>query len=138
MPNQYELTIYVKGGKGNKEDENLAGDKDEEKKKKDNEAEEGAQIIKAKAMFLMNTAKTLVVSKVGEYTRDSLLQRKINAAMDAAETAIAFAIDPVFGAVRMAISYGSQAIDYRANVSKQNSRLSVMGERAGYINRSRE
>ena len=77
------------------------------------------------------------MAKVGEVTRNNLLQQKVDIGIGVAQTVAAFIVDPVFGAINLGINLISQSIDYNLKVEKQANRLSVLAERAGYINRSR-
>jgi len=133
---QYELIVKVSKTEGDKSDENLAGDGKDTKKK--NQASENGKINKALTAVALNAARSLVVSKVGEFTRDNVLQRKIDAVMDMADTAIMFAINPVLGAANLAVKVVAAGIQWNTAVSQQESRGSVMLQRAGYINRSRD
>lgn len=130
--------IVIKQGESGQNSDNLAGNSDEQQQQQsDNIAGTSNQLKGVLKYAITNSARTLVVSKVGETTRNNLLQRRIDTAFGLVQTAQAFAIDPVFGAINLTISVASQALDYQANASRQASRLSVMAERAGYINRSR-
>lgn len=131
----YEIIIKQGGKDGGKG--NLAGENDQNQQTSDNIANGNSQLKAVLKFTAVQSARQLVVSKVGETTRNSLLQQKINSVVGLAQTAAAFAVDPVFGAINLAINVASQAIDSQASESQQTSRLSVMAERAGYMNRSR-
>lgn len=129
--------IIIKQGENGEKMGSFAGENDQNQQTSDNIANGNSQLKAVLKYTAIQSARQLVVSKVGETTRNSLLQQKINSVVGLAQTAAAFAIDPVFGAINLAINVASQAIDYQANVSRQTSQLSVMAERAGYMNRSR-
>lgn len=131
--------IIIKNQTTEEDDNNLAGQEQNQEEKKDkNTAQPSSQIKNIMRYVALNSTRELVVSKVGELTRNNLLQRKIDAGIGIAQTAVAFAINPYLGAVTLATQVASQMIDYNVNVTKQSARLEVMGERAGYINRSRD
>lgn len=133
----YEIIIRQGKGKG-KNEKNLAGGKDEkEDENEDNVAKESDQIREVLKYTAMQSARQLVVSKVGETTRNNILQQKVNALASIATTVMAFEVDPVYGAINLTIGIASQMIDTGINISRQSNRLGVLAERAGYINRSR-
>lgn len=117
-------------------DNNLAGKKPKEQEET-NTAKGSSTIKSALKYATIQSARQLVVSKVGAVARDNLLQRKIDLAVGIAEHAVAFAINPVFGAINLGISLISQSIDYSLKLEKQTNRTTVLAERAGYLNRSR-
>lgn len=130
---QYEIVIVNETK--NKDTSNLAGQGD---KNEDNIAQVDAKVGKALQYAAIQSARQLVVSKVGEVTRNNMLQRRIDTAISLAEDVVAFAVNPVFGAINLGIKVASQAIDYSVNLEKQTTRNIINLERAGYINRSRE
>lgn len=131
---QYELIIKNETTNGTDEPTNMAGMGEEESKDISKATPSMAKVTGLIATTLTNS---LVLSKVGEFTRDSLTQQKINAATSIGTTVAAFAVNPALGVITLATSMTSQAIDYGINVEKEFNRMSIVGERAGYINRSR-
>lgn len=132
---QYEIIIR-KETKQKGADKNLAnsGKKDDGK-----EEPTASKPLKAAMAYIeTNSVRELVVSKVGATTRDSLLQRKINAAISMGQTALAFMVNPALGAVVTATSLISQVIDYNLKLEKQSNRAQRDWQRAGWINRSRD
>ena len=117
------------------DNDNLAGSK--KKDKEDNTAKEKAEVKKALKYATIQSARQLVVSKVGVTTRNNLLQQRVDLAVSMAQHAVAFAIDPVFGAINLGISLISQTIDASIKLEKQSNRTGILAERAGYLNRSR-
>lgn len=121
----------------NEATENLAG--------QDSTSIEDKAIAKAKSTtkralryIAINSTRELVISKVGAVTRNNLLQRKIDTVMSMAQTAIAFSVNPVLGAVTLATSAISRVIDLNLSLEKQRNVSEVMWQRAGWINRSRD
>ena len=121
----------------NEATENLAG--------QDSASIEDKAIAKAKSTtkralryVAINSTRELVISKVGAVTRNNLLQRKIDTVMSIAQTAIAFSVNPVLGAVTLATSAISRVIDLNLALEKQRNVSEVMWQRAGWINRSRD
>lgn len=132
---QYEIVIVNDtGGDGNKS--NLAGQG--KSKNEDNLSTQNEQIGKVVKYAAIQSARQLIVSKVGATTRNNMLQRRIDVAMGIAQDAAAFAINPVFGAINLGIRAASQAIDYNLRLEKQYNANRINLERAGYLNRSRE
>lgn len=118
------------------DDSNLAGSKKKDSEE-DNTAKASGEIKNALKYATIQSARQLVISKVGTVTRNNLLQQKIDLAMGMAQSAVAFAIDPVYGAINLGISLISQTIDANLKMEKQRNRTTVLAERAGYLNRSR-
>lgn len=131
---QYEIVIV--NDTGDDGTSNLAGQGKD--KNEDNIATPGQQVAKVLKYAALQSVRTLIVSKVGEVTRDNMLQRRIDLGISVAEDAIAFAIHPVFGAINLGVKIASQAIDYQNNLTKQTRRNTINLERAGYLNRSRD
>lgn len=130
---QYEIVIVNDTGGGDKS--NLAG---QGGKNEDNLATQNTKLANIMKYTAMQSARQLVVSKVGQFTRDNLLQRRIDTAVGLAENVVAFAINPVFGAINLAIRITSQALDYSIRKQKEYTSSQIMWERAGWLNRSRE
>lgn len=119
----------------NEATENLAGqDKDKDKAT----SKTTTTLKRALKYVALSSTRELVVSKIGAVTRNNLLQRKIDIATSMAQTAYAFAVNPVIGAVTLATSIISQTIDYNLALEKQRNVAQVMWQRAGWINRSRD
>lgn len=132
----YEIIIR-NGTKNDKVNKNLANSGEE--KEKDRKEATASKSLKAAMKYVAtNSVRELVVSKVGATARDSLLQRKINVAMSMGQTALAFMVNPVVGAVVTATSMMSQAIDYNLKLEKQSNRAQRDWQRAGWMNRSRD
>lgn len=133
---QYELIIKneTSTGSDGEEPTNMAG-----MGEKPNKSISKPTMSMAKVVNLIGTSLTssLVLSKVGEFSRDSLLQQQINTATSLAITGSAFAVNPALGTITLATSMISQSIDYDINARKELNRTLITGERAGYINRSR-
>ena len=132
---QYELIIKSEESEGKGEPTNMAGMGEDPN---ENISKPTTSMAKITGLIAMNLAKELVVSKVGEVTRDSLLQRKIDTATGLVTTVGAFAVDPGLGLATAGIGIASQLIDYSVNMEKEMNRLAINRERAGYINRSRD
>lgn len=132
----YEIIIKNQGGSGEEQDDsNIAGQGSGNKKPT---AKGSKTISNALKYVSLTTVKELVISKVGAVTRNNLLQRKIDTGINIALTIGAFAVNPAFGAINLVTSVGSQLIDYGINMEKEQHRNSVLWQRAGYLNRSRE
>ena len=132
----YEIIIRNEGeGEDTTIKKNIAGQSQSKQKAS---AKESSQLKNALRYVALNTTRELVVSKIGAATRNNLLQRKIDTAIQLGQTALAFAVNPALGAVTVATSIISQAIDYNLAVEKQTNRTRRDWERAGWINRSRD
>ena len=132
----YEIIIRNEGeGEDTTIKQNIAGQSQSKQKAS---AKESPQLKNALRYVALNTTRELVVSKIGAVTRNNLLQRKIDTAIQLGQTALAFAVNPALGAVTVATSIISQAIDYNLAVEKQANRTRRDWERAGWINRSRD
>lgn len=132
---QYELIIKNETTNGTDEPTNMAGMGEQESK---DISKPTPSMAKVTGLIASNLAKDLIISKVGEVTRDSLLQRQINAVGGLVTTGMAFAVDPVLGIATASIGIASNLIDYSINMNKEINRLGINRERAGYINRSRD
>ena len=132
----YEIIIRNEGeGENTAIQQNIAGQSQSKQKA---EAKSSPQLKNAIRYVALNTTRELIVSKIGAATRNNLLQRKIDTAIQLGQTALAFAVNPVLGGVTVATSIISQAIDYNLALEKQNNRTRRDWERAGWINRSRD
>ena len=115
---------------------NVAGEDDKEKEKEaKKESRATAKII---AKTTIGEVKSLIVPRIGEYARNSLLQQKIDDTMGLVDTAISMAINPVYGLLNLSTKQVSNLITYTINNEKEQTRLSVALRRASYINRSRD
>ncbi len=145
---RYEIIITEKRKKAKNnvvgEDEkkpksNVAGQEDEDESEKlAKEKKDRATTLKLIAKTAINDARSLIVPNVGEYMRDSLLQQKVDDTMGIIDTAISFAIHPVYGLINYSTKVAGKAIQYTMQNEKEQNRLSVSLLRAGYVNRSRE
>lgn len=134
----YEIVIRNEtSGEGEGVAKNLAGQTKETKEEK-SLSKINNQAKAALSYVATNTVRELVVSKVGEVTRNNLLQRKIDTAMRLGQTVLAFTINPILGVATTATSLISQTIDYNLSLEKQRNRTQINWERAGWINRSRD
>lgn len=133
---KYEIIIRTEGESKGGASKNIAGGGKEkhEPSLSDLIDDQTKRIVNYATIY---TAKNLVASKVGEQTRNNILQQKIDYGMEFLETAAAFIVNPVYGAVKLGLNIASKSIDYNLAVSKEKNRLSVDAERAGYVNRSR-
>lgn len=116
---------------------NVSGE-DEEDKEKNDQKESNKATLKLITKTAISEARSLIVSRVGELTRDSLLQQKIDDTLNIVDTAMAFAIHPAYGLVNMATKQASRMIQYTIENQKEYQRLTISLQRASYINRSRE
>lgn len=141
---RYEIIITEKGKKtesnvagqeGSTTTTNVAGQ--DEKETKDAKTSKWA-IAGMVGKAILNEAQTLIVPRIGEYTRDSLLQQQIDSAIGVASTAAAFAIHPIVGLVDLTNKTVSSALDFSIRQQKEQERLTVQMQRASYVNRSRD
>ena len=131
---QYE--ILIKTELTDEEAKNLASDG----KKTETEkalAKTNASIQHALNYMITNTARTVVTNVVPELVRDSRVSDRINFAMNAVQTAQAFAINPIFGTAQLTMQVANDLIGYALNTRKEALRQNVTLQRAGYLNRSR-
>lgn len=133
----YEIIIKDET-KGQNRFVNISSDEESAKNKETNESKESSVTAKAVSQVLLNTAKTLVISKIGDYTRDNLLQQKINMGMSSIMTINSFLISPIYGTINLATQMTSNFMDYAINLQKEANMLRIQSARAGYINRSRD
>lgn len=115
-------------------DTNVAGDQDTQKEK--NQTKDATAKVIAKTA--LNEAKTLIIPRIGAYARDSLLQERIDDTISLIDTAFAFAINPVYGAINIATKQVSSLLTFALNNQKEQVRINVAMRRASYINRSRD
>ena len=141
---RYEIIITEKEGKvktnvsGVEESQrktNIAGQDD--KKAKDVKQSKDA-IASVIAKTVINEARALVIPRIGEFARDSLLQQKIDASLNLADTAVSFAINPIVGIANLGNKMASSALDFGIRYQKEQERLTVQLQRASYVNRSRD
>ena len=138
--------IYIKGNIPDKKKTNVAGEDEkkksnvagEDKQEEKNEKKGGIATAKIIAKQTLSEVRTLIVPHIAEYTRDSLLQKKVDSAFDILDTAIAFYVNPVYGAINMANKGISTMTQYFMDMSKESNRLSVALRRSSNINRSRD
>lgn len=130
---QYEIVI-VNETDDNKS--NLAGQG--KNKNEDNVATPTKELGKLAKYATLQGVRTLVVSRVGELSRDNMLQRRIDFGISIAQDAMAFMIHPAIGAINLAIKAVSTAIDFAVKQQKQTVVNTINLERAGYLNRSRD
>ena len=124
----------VSGEDDNKKvDDNTSASKDDKKDSK----EEGIS-AKVVGKMALQQAKKLIVPHIAEYTRDSLLQQKVDDVMTFVSLGMSFAIHPVLGMVELTTTYASKIISFEAERQKQQNILEASLRRASYINRSRE
>lgn len=128
--------IIIRQGDGAEDKSNLAGGSKKTAEEKAL-AKTKNQMAGALKYAALQSTRELVVSRVGEFTRNNLLQQQIDAGINIAQTAMAFAVNPWLGAVTLATQVLSSVITYQTNVTKEAHRLGVTRERAGYMNRSR-
>lgn len=104
-----------------------------------NDSKEKASDFNAKFLAKLgyDMVNDFVISRVGQYTRDSLTQQKINAVSSVASNSMAFAVNPVLGGISLATSIVSKSIDYAVATQKEAHAQSNDWQRAGWINRSR-
>lgn len=133
----YEIIIKDET-KGQNRFVNISSDEESAKNKETNESKESSVTAKAVSQVLLNTAKTLVISKIGDYTRDNLLQQKINMGMSSIMTINSFLISPIYGTINLATQMTSNFMDYAINLQKEANMLRIQSAKAGYINRSRD
>ena len=114
---------------------NVSGEDDKNEK---DEAENKIATGKLIAKTAISEARSLIVPHIGELTRDSLLQRKIDDTLNIVDTTMAFAIHPVYGMINLATKTANRMIQYTIENEKEQNRLAVSLQRASYINRSRE
>lgn len=143
---RYEIVIVdrrtkkdtnVSGEDKKKKPTNVSGEDQEDEETKDNKKEQKAT-AKLIAKTAISEARSLIIPHIGEITRDSLLQQKIDDTLSVVDTAISFAIHPVYGALNMATKTASKLIQYTIDNEKEQNRLEVSLQRASYVNRSRE
>ncbi len=141
---RYEIVITEKGKKtesnvagqeGSTTTTNVAGQ--DEKETKDAKMSKWA-IAGVVGKTILNEAQTLIVPRIGEYTRDSLLQQKVDSAISIGDTAAAFAVNPVMGMINLTNKIAGSALDYAIRYQKEQERLTVQTQRASYVNRSRD
>ena len=118
---------------GKKVDDNTSG-KQEDKK---DEKEKGIS-AKVVGKMALQQAKQLIVPHIAEYTRDSLLQQKVEDVMTIVSIGTSFAINPVLGLFDLTMTQLGKLITYEANRQKEQNRIEASLRRASYINRSRE
>lgn len=133
----YEIIIKDET-KGNVSNTNISNEDNATKTKETNESQESSINAKAIGQVALNTAKTLVISKVGDFTRDNLLQQKINFGISSVMTINSFLINPVYGSINLATQMASSLLDYSIDLQKETNLLRIQSARAGYINRSRD
>lgn len=122
-------------GEGQPMPSNVAGQDEQPVNYKE---EKTSTMLKVVAKASINQARSLIVSRIGEFQRDTLLQQKIDDTINIVDTAMAFYVNPVYGAINLATSTASKLITRQIETEKEQNRLSVSLRRAGYINRSRE
>ena len=143
---RYEIVIIdrrqkkdtnVSGEDKKKKPTNVSGQDQEDEEQKDNKKEKKvtASVV---AKTALNEARSLILPHIGEVTRDSLLQEKIDNTASLVDTAISFAIHPAMGAVNLATKTASKMISLSVTRQKEITRLQVALQRASYVNRSRE
>lgn len=139
--------IIIKGKATSKKKTNVSGE--DEKEKKTNVAgedkDETVEAVKSAmattkviAKTAINEAKSLIIPRIGVYARDSLLQAKIDDTMNLIDTAVSFAIHPVYGAINFTNKAVSKVMSFAIESEKQQNALYVAMRRASYINRSRD
>lgn len=141
---RYEIIVQDKrkkqktnvAGEDEKKKSNVAGE--EEDKEEAKEKQERIATGKIIAKTVVNAVKQQIVPRIGELTRDSLLQRKIDDTMSLIDTGISFAIHPVYGLMNYMTKTASHLATYTIQLEKEHNRLAVSLQRAGYVNRSRE
>lgn len=125
----------VSGEDEKEKDTNVADDEEKEEKEKKKSAKATARLITKTAL---NEAKGLIVPRIGDMTRNSLLQERIDDTISIIDTTISFAINPVYGMLNFSTKMASKMIQYTIQNEKEQNRLNVALRRASYINRSRE
>lgn len=131
---QYE--ILIKTELTDEDAKNLASDGKKTEAEKAL-AKTNASIQHALNYMITNTARNVVTNVVPELVRDSRVSDRINFAMNAVQTAQAFAINPIFGTAQLTMQVANDLIGYTLNAQKQFYRNQVNLQRAGYLNRSR-
>ena len=139
---RYEIIITEKGKKtesnvagqeGSTTTTNVAGQ--DEKKIEDVKSTSGA-LVSVMAKTMLNEAQTLIVPRIGEFTRDSLFQQQIDSAIGLGDTVAAFAVNPVLGAVTVAMDGLTNVIDYayedKWNRIKSEQAVARSGGKGGY------
>lgn len=124
----------VAGEDGRKPESNVAGEEEKEADLKKERNAAAKLVIKT----AVSEARSLLVPHIGEIARDSLLQQRVDATLGLVDTAINFAIHPVYGAINLATNVASRAIRYTIENEKEQNRMAVMMQRASYVNRSRD
>ncbi|MDD3862265.1 MAG: hypothetical protein PHV79_00200 [Clostridia bacterium] len=92
---------------------------------------------KALAIYLGKQAFQMASARVGQYTRNSVLQDRVSSALRVGAYVGAIAVNPVLGAAAYGIDLVSSSIDYNFKSRQEGSTLAIKNERAGNINRSR-
>ena len=122
-------------GEGRPMPSNVAGQEEAPANYKE---EKTSTMLKVVAKTSINQARSLIVSRIGEIQRDTLLQQKIDDSINIVETAMAFYVNPIYGAINLGTSTISKLMTRQIETEKEQHRLNVSLRRAGYINRSRE
>lgn len=139
--------IIIKGKATSKKKTNVSGEDEKEKKTnvagEDGKEQEDKQksahaTVKMIAKTSLNEAKALIVPNIGVWSRNSLLQERVDDTINLIDTAISFAIHPVYGLINFSTKMAGKLIQYSVQNEKEQNRLTVALRRASYINRSRE
>lgn len=139
--------IIIKGKATSKKKTNISGEDEKEKKTNVAGEDKDETVESVKSAFAttkmitktaLNEAKALIVPNIGVWTRNSLLQERVDDTINLIDTAISFAIHPVYGAINFSTKMASKIIQFSIQNEKEQNRLTVALRRASYINRSRE
>ena len=122
-------------GEDEKEKKSAVAGEDQEAGKDKDYSEVSAKII---AKTALNEVKGLIVPRIGEWTRNSLFEAKINDAMSLIDTAASFAVNPVYGAINLSTKMIGNVLTQVINNEKAQNKMNVSMRRASYINRSRD
>ena len=88
--------------------------------------------VLAGAYSTLKTVSSQILSNVGTYTGDNLLQTKINNIQQATSTGIMLAINPIAGLTNIAINVGSTIWQEEFRKKQESISLSVSRAKAGY------
>lgn len=142
---RYEIVIVDRrkknktnvSGEDEKENDTNVVDEDPEDEKDDKKKEKkvSAKVI---AKTAIAEARSLIVPHLGELTKDSLLQQKVEESLSLVDTMTSFAIHPAYGAFNLSTKLFTQAINLGVKNQQEQIRLSEAMRRASYINRSRD
>ena len=93
---------------------------------------------KALGLYVAKQAFSMATQRVGQVTRNSALQDKVNAGLKIAGYSLAIAKNPVMGTLALGFDLANSLIDYNHNASIETNALAINNRRAGNVNRSRD